>query len=125
LDTRSKILTLEAARALQVPRLTVVTGYFDLMRAAHICELETVRRRTGAGAMLAAVLPWDDAVLSQRARAEMTAALRMLDYVVAIDRSDLSSLIEALRPADVVHLDAADARRNRELIDHVHRRLSL
>jgi bifunctional ADP-heptose synthase (sugar kinase/adenylyltransferase) len=127
-DTRTKILTSQAARDLRLPRLVVVTGYFDLLRAAHVCELEAVRSRTAAGALLAIVLPWDQAVLSQRARAEMAAALRVLDYVVIPDENhaegDVSALLAALHPIEVVRLEAADARRNRELIQHVHQRHS-
>ena len=125
MDTRTKILSLEAARSLHVPRLVVVAGYFDLLRAAHVREFEAIRQRTGAGALLAVVLPWDEAFLSQRARAEMAAALRVIDYVVALDNGDLDALVGALGPADVVRLEAADARRNRELIEHVQRRHSV
>jgi bifunctional ADP-heptose synthase (sugar kinase/adenylyltransferase) len=125
MDSRAKILSLEAACALRVPRLAIVTGYFDLLRAVHLRELEAVRQRTGAGALLAVVLPWDEACLSQRARAEMAAALRVIDYVVFIDHGDVEALVGALGPAEVVRLEAADACRNRELIEHVHRRHSV
>jgi len=124
MDTRTKILSLEAARSLRVPRLVVIAGYFDLPRAAHVREIEAIRQRIGAGALMAVVLPWEEAFLSQRARAEMAAALRVIDYVVAIDNGDLEALVGALGPADVVRLEAADTRRNRELIEHVHRRHS-
>lgn len=128
MDTRTKILTPQAARELRLPRLVVVTGYFDLLRAAHVCDLEAVRCRTAAGAMLAIVLPWDQAVLGQRARAEMAAALRVLDYVVIPDENDaaggVSALLAALHPIEVVRLEMADARRNRELIEHVQQRHS-
>jgi bifunctional ADP-heptose synthase (sugar kinase/adenylyltransferase) len=124
MDTRTKILSLEAARTLRAPRLVVAAGYFDLARAAHVRELEDIRQRTGAGALLAAVLPWDEASMSWRARAEMAAALRVIDYVVALDNDDLEALVGALGPAEVVRLEASDARRSRELIEHVHRRHS-
>jgi len=70
------------------------------------------------------VLPWEEAYMSQRARAEMAAALRVIDYVVAADMGDAAALVAALGPAEVVRLEAADRRRNRELIEHVHRRNS-
>ncbi len=123
MDTRSKILTLEEARSLRFPALVVVTGYFDLLRADHARELEVVRQRA-AGPLLAVVLPWEEAYMSQRARAEMAAALRVVDYVVAPDVGDAAALVAALCPAEVVRLEAADQRRNRELIEHVHRRHS-
>jgi bifunctional ADP-heptose synthase (sugar kinase/adenylyltransferase) len=124
MDTRTKILSLAAARRLRVPQLAVVAGYFDLPRAAHVRDLEAIRKHTRAGTLLAVVLPWDEAFLSQRARAEMAAALRVIDYVVAIDNGEFEALLSALHPEDVVRLEAADAGRNRELIEHVHRRHS-
>jgi bifunctional ADP-heptose synthase (sugar kinase/adenylyltransferase) len=124
MDTRSKILTPEAARALQVPLLAVATGYFDVLRVDHARELTTLRRRTGAAAVLAVVLPWEGALLSLRARCEMAAALRMVDYVVSIDEPDLSGLAGALQPLEILRLEAAEARRARELAGHVRRRQS-
>jgi glycerol-3-phosphate cytidylyltransferase-like family protein len=123
-DTRAKIVTVEQLRALKATTPLVVTGYFDLLRAAHACEIEALRERTRAKVLIAAVLPWNEAFLPQRARAEMAAALRMVDYVVAIEADDVPELVHVLGPSQVVRLEAADARRNRELIEHVHRRHS-
>lgn len=124
MDTRAKVLTLEQARSLHANSLLVVTGYFDLLHAAHVRELEDIRRRSASATLLAVVLPWEEAYLGQRARAEMAAALRMIDYVVAPDTSDVAALAASLSPAEVVRLEAADQRRNRELIEHVHSRHS-
>jgi bifunctional ADP-heptose synthase (sugar kinase/adenylyltransferase) len=124
MDTRAKILSLERARSVHAPRLVMVSGYFDLLRAEHVRELEEIRERTGAKTLLAAVLPWADAVLGQRARAEMVAALRMIDYVVAIDPSEFEALVSALAPAEVARLETSDALRNREFIEYVQRRHS-
>lgn len=128
MDTRTKILTPQAARDLHIAQPVLVTGYFDLLRAAHVCELEAVLRRTAAGALVAIVMPWNEAVLSQRARAEMAAALRVLDYVVTPDETDaegdLRSLVAALSPLEVVRLEPSHALRNRELIEHVQQRHS-
>jgi bifunctional ADP-heptose synthase (sugar kinase/adenylyltransferase) len=123
-DTRTKILSLEQTLALRLAAPMLVTGYFDCLRAAHVCELESLRQRAGSRALVAAVLPWPEAFLSQQARAEMVAALRMVDYVVAIEASDVAALIDAVAPSEIVRLEAGDARRNRELIEHVHRRHS-
>ena len=124
MDTRAKIVTAEQLRALGLAAPLLVTGYFDLLRAEHAAELESLRQRAGAAAAVAAVLPWERALLSQRARAEMAAALRMVDYVVIIEANDVPALVEFLGPSQVVRLEVADARRNRELIEHVHRRHS-
>ncbi len=121
MDTRSKILTPEAARALAGP-LTVVTGYFDVLRAEHARELEAIRRRAGASALVALVLPSAGEVFAIHARARMVAALRVVDYVVVADELEASALLEALNPHTVIHLEADDARRNREIAELIQRR---
>jgi bifunctional ADP-heptose synthase (sugar kinase/adenylyltransferase) len=120
MDTRSKILTADAARALAGP-LAVVTGYFDVLRAEHARELEDIRRRTGARTLLALVLPFSGEVFDIRARARMVAALRVVDYVVIADRPEPDAFLEALRPQTVIHMEAEDARRNREIAERIRR----
>jgi bifunctional ADP-heptose synthase (sugar kinase/adenylyltransferase) len=120
MDTRSKILTPEAARALAGP-LTVVTGYFDVLRAEHARELDAIRHRIGAGTLLALVLPYSGEVFDIHARARMMAALRVVDYVLVADEVEASALLEALRPQAVIHLEAGDARRNREIAERIRR----
>ena len=117
-DTRRKILTVDAARQL-APPLTVVTGYFDLLGAGHARDLMAAR---GVDPLLAVVLAGSRTVLDQRARAELVAALRMVDYVVIADDGDVDAFIGSLQPADLVRLEAADERRARQLIEHVRRR---
>ena len=68
MDTRSKILTLAEAASLSGP-LAMVTGYFDILRAGHIRDLERFRRRQSGAQLLAAVLPLPGEILPQRARA--------------------------------------------------------
>jgi hypothetical protein len=46
----------------------------------------------------------------------------MVDYVVAADHGDADALIDSLKPVRVARLEAADARRARQLTDHVQRR---
>jgi len=122
-DTRNKILTPAAALALSPPRpLVVVKGYFDLLRAGHVRELNEIRRRTSAATLLAIVLPLKHGLLPLAARAELVAALRMVDYVLRGDCEDLNRLVSLLRPAETVSLEDADMRRARQLIEHVHRR---
>ncbi|MFY9724815.1 MAG: hypothetical protein WB579_17435 [Bryobacteraceae bacterium] len=121
MDTRSKILTPKAARTLAGP-LTVVTGYFDVLRAEHARELAAIRDRSGGQPLLALVLPFAGEVLGMQARARMVAALRVVDYVVAADELNADALLEAMRPRTVIHLEADDARRNREIAELVRRR---
>jgi hypothetical protein len=68
------------------------------------------------------VLPLADELLPQPARAEMVAALRVIDYVVIAGNQDLDALIEALLPRELVRMEAGDADRVQQLIEHVHRR---
>ena len=121
MDTRSKILTLAAAVRVPPP-VAVVTGTFDILRAEHARALDEIRRRTAARTLLVAVLPADCELLPQRARAEMVAALRVVDYVVAAAARDLDGFLGSLQPAALVRLEADDARRVRQLIEHVHLR---
>jgi len=120
-DTRNKILTLEGAAALP-GEIVLITGTFDVVRAEHVRQLAAVRARTPAATLLAVVLPSPCAPLGQRARAEMVAALRMVDYVVAANHGDVEPLVLSLKPAEVVRLEAAHARLHAQLIEHVGRR---
>ncbi len=116
-DTRSKILTLAAALELRPP-VAIVSGYFDVLRAEDARELGRVRHHP----LLVVVLPLANEILSQRARAELVAALRVVDYVVTADHGDVERLVGGLRPVEFVRLEAAHARRASELMEHVHRR---
>ena len=61
-------------------------------------------------------------LMEASARAELVAALRVVDYVVTADHDHLDRLIKRLRPAEVVRLETADLGRTRRLIEDVHRR---
>jgi glycerol-3-phosphate cytidylyltransferase-like family protein len=119
-DTRDKIL--EAPRLEFARPLVVVTGYFDVLRAGHARDLQRAREEAGAATLLAIVLPSPTALLPQRARAELVAALRAVDCVMMTDAADAKRLIGSLQPAHVVHGEAADQRRARELHEHVRSR---
>ena len=118
MDTRSKILTAEAA-----PRAcTVVTGAFDPVLADDARELADIRASHPDGALLVMVLPIPGELLPQRARAELVAALRMVDYVVIAPDAAADALLATLEPAHLVRLEGVQAVRKRQLMDHVHRR---
>jgi bifunctional ADP-heptose synthase (sugar kinase/adenylyltransferase) len=121
-DTRNKILSRDAA--LQVPPpVTLVTGYFDILRAEHARDLQEARAHAPAQPLMAAVLIGSsNPILEPRARAELVAALRMVDYVVISDDGGIEGLIALLKPAQLVRLEAADQRRARQLMEHVQRR---
>jgi hypothetical protein len=118
MDTRTKILSPEAA-----PRAcTVVTGAFDPVLAEDARELAEVRASHPDRPLLVVVLPLPGDLLPPRARAELVAALRMIDYVVTADDTDPDSLLALLEPALLVRLEEAQAVRKRQLMEHVHRR---
>lgn len=120
MDTRAKIVSSRALPELVTDPVTLVTGYFDVLRAGHIRSL----RELSANRLAIAVRPDPSAVLPLQARAELVAALRMVDYVVTADDRELATLVRALRPARVLHLEDADRQRAAELKRNVHSRQS-
>ena len=68
------------------------------------------------------VLPLAGELLPQRARAELAAALRMVDYVVIADDTAPDALLASLEPAQLVRLEEVHAARKRQLMEHVQRR---
>lgn len=125
MDTRTKILTPLALAELVPPRpLLLVIGRFDILRVEVARELAAARRRTGAASLLVAVRQLPDELAPLEARAEMAAALRVVDYVFAAADGDLTSLAARLQPIETMNLEEADAQRKRQLIEHVHSRQS-
>ena len=119
MDTRTKIVS-----ASQVPADgTVVTGSFDVIQAEDAAELAQIRAQYPGSPLCVVVLPLAGELLSQRARAELAAALRVVDYVIA-DATPPDTLLAALKPARVVRLEDTHALRKRQLMEHVHSRQS-
>ena len=56
------------------------------------------------------------------ARAEMVAALAMVDYVVSLEALQIESLLAAFPAERIVRVEAAHQQLTRELIEHVRRR---
>jgi bifunctional ADP-heptose synthase (sugar kinase/adenylyltransferase) len=121
-DTRSKIVSAAGAPVGAV----LVVGCFDVLGLEQVRALAKIRGRTSAR-VIAVVLPGGDGrpdeVLEQGARAEMAAALRMLDYVLIAAEpgcpGDLQDLVTRLRPAEIIHLDEAEQHRMRRLFARV------
>jgi hypothetical protein len=113
MDTRRKIVPPESAPA----GATVVTAYFDVLQSEDTRDLAVLPRP-----VIALILPLEDALLPQSARAELAAGLRMIDYVVLAGDGAADAQVARLRPAQVVRLEAAQARRSRELKEHVRNR---
>jgi bifunctional ADP-heptose synthase (sugar kinase/adenylyltransferase) len=125
MDTRTKILTAAALPAFDPPRPVVLAaGRFDLLRVELARELAEARRRTGARTLIAVVRPLSGELAPIDARAEMAAALRVVDYVFIARDKDLEHLAASLQPVEIVNLEEAEARRVRQLIENVHGRQS-
>jgi glycerol-3-phosphate cytidylyltransferase-like family protein len=123
LDTRRKIVAPEAINDSQP--LLLVTGFFDPLLASHADRLAALRRDGWRLAVLLSDPP--DPVLPLRARAELVAALRAVDYVVVADCSGThhnneSDILFRVQPRDIVREEEADGLRTRDLITHVHAR---
>jgi len=116
-DSRSKIVTPD-----RLPRpVTLVTGYFDVLRVEHVRELEEIRKRSGGHPVAVIVEAKACEILSLAARAELVAGLRVVDYVLTADHEDLNRLIDQCQPADVVRLETTDGAHTDQLIGDVQR----
>ena len=104
MDTRENRRCPEAAR-LAAEGATVVSGYFDPLLASHARRLAGLKR--GAKLMVADRDP-PQPILPARARAELVASLRVVDYVVeaGATASGADVRLEAGRRAAVRRTDA-------------------
>lgn len=83
LDTRAKILTAEEARQrLDKQRVCWVSGHFDPLLAEHARRLKACAGKPLVVEITNPLHP----LLAQRARAELVAALAMVDHVVVSDQ---------------------------------------
>jgi hypothetical protein len=119
LDTRTKIV--DAARATEIARemraegrrVTLVSGYFDVLVASMIERL----RGFDGDVVMACVKELPDALLASRARAELVAALDMVDYVF-LDGGAAAEIASDC----VASEEAAQGRDAVALIEHVRQR---
>jgi len=110
LDTRTKIVSTEAAARLAAAGATVVSGFFDPLVAWHAQRLAHLKR---AGAPLLVLIGTPgNAILSVRARAELVASLRVVDHV-----AEGCDGVPAQYRLEQEHAD-----RLASLIEHVHAR---
>ncbi len=111
MDTRAKIVE-NGERAPVLPAGTrVVSGFFDPLLHWHAERLEEARR--SAAALVVVVKDPAKEVLPARARAELVAALRCVDWVVADGPR---------APAADVRLEEEDAERAAAFVEHVRAR---
>ena len=121
MDTRAKIIERAAAERIaggDGARLTVVTGYFDPLTAAHAVRLAEIAAT--AEALLVVVRTPERPLLPARARAELVAALSAVNHVV-VEEGDIAWIAQ-LPSALLDGEEIADALRTRDLIVRVHQR---
>jgi bifunctional ADP-heptose synthase (sugar kinase/adenylyltransferase) len=121
LDTRAKIVEREAALAhARTSRAAVVTGYFDPLLVDHarrLCEI-----RAGFDTLIVLLSDPPSPVLDARARAELVAALGVVDYVALPQERASSDELERNPGISVFREEAADEARFERLVEYVHRR---
>jgi len=126
MDTRNKIIPPDRAASLagelreRGAAVKVVTGYFDVLVADHIRRLREIT--DGSGAVFALVLDPPQPLLSSRARAELVAALAVIDYVVPAEEQAATELLSHFHPGEIVREESADLLRASRLTEHVQRR---
>ena len=126
MDTRKKIIKPDEAagvarRILEGGKaLRLVSGYFDPLLAEHSRRLAAIRRH---GASLIAVIATPARpVLGAQARAELVAALEVVDYAVIPENSDVEELLGNIPASEVIRLEETDEDTTREWINHVRNR---
>ena len=126
MDTRDKIIDCEHAAVLAAKlrgegaSIQVVTGYFDVLVAGHIRRLRQIASE--ASKLFVLVLDPPAPVLLARARAEMVAALAMVDYVVPAGKQEAEALLSHFAEREIVREESADLLRAERLSQHVQRR---
>ncbi len=128
MDTRNKIISVDQALALtgrlgeSRAHFSIVLGYFDVLQPGMLVALDNF---AACGTTLFGIVLSDrKCLLSNRTRAELAAALRVIDYVIPFEE-DPSDLVRSLAPA--VCLDQRDAHglSTGNLIAHVFQRHGL
>ena len=126
MDTRNKIIPPDRAALLagelrdRGAAVRVVTGYFDVLVADHVRRLREIAGESGA--VFALVLDPPQPLLSRRARAELVAALSVINYVVPAEEHTARELLGQFHPGEIVREESADLLRARGLSEHVQRR---
>lgn len=118
-SAESKIVGRDALRELlshakqQGKRIVFANGCFDALHVGHIRYLEGARKEgdvlvvgVNDDASVALLKGPGRPVLHEKARAQLVAALRAVDYVVLFGESTVESLLEFLRPD--VHAKGTD-----------------
>ncbi|MBS1877386.1 MAG: hypothetical protein JSU00_29510 [Acidobacteria bacterium] len=123
MDTRSKIVSLETALGAAADRDTaVVVGYFDPLQLDHARRIAEIR--ASHECVIVALEDPPSPVLDARSRAQLSAAMDLIDYVVLPQECASSAGFERISHHTVYREEAADEARFQRLIDRTHRRQS-
>ena len=121
LDTRSRIVDLDAAlEGSPGAGTALVTGYFDPLLAEHARRFREIK--SGHARLIVLLSDPPNPVLDARSRAELVAALDVVDYVVLPQECASSVELERGGKVSVYREEAADEARFARLVEHVHRR---
>ncbi len=126
MDTRKKIISLRdaaevaARERIRGKRVVVDVGYYDPVTAEHARRLEALRQNECV--LLAVVVDPPEPLLETRARAELVAALRAVDYVVAAGSEPPGDFLTLLEGAAVNRSEQTDLELRQRLIEHVQAR---
>ncbi len=126
MDSRGKIVA--PAQALEIlgrarsagQTARLVIGHFDPLLPAHGRRLAEIAAPGGLLVVLVTDPP--DPILPTRARAELVAALRVIDWVLLGDSTGVEELIGQLETDQVFCEEAADLRRAEDFRSHVRAR---
>jgi hypothetical protein len=126
LDTRHKIITLDRARDLAEesrrsgsPPVAFVT-HLEVLRAGHVRKLEELAAEA-RGKLFVILTDPAAPLVPMDARAELAAALRVVDYVIP-SAEGADPALAAIAPGFTVHDEEEDRVRTRQLIEHVRSR---
>src|SRR5215469_15614484 len=109
-DTRTKIVPARQAADIAACGAVVVSGYFDPVLAWHASRLQEVKRQDAP--LLVLVAAPERPILTARARAELLAGLKAVDYVCETTNGI----------APHFQFEEEDARSLEALIERVHAR---
>lgn len=125
-DTRKKIIGIDQARALAAemrrrgtPPAAFVT-HLEVLRAGAIQSIEELAA-SAPGHLFVLLTDPESPLVPLDARAELAAALRVVDYVVPCAEGAAPALA-AINPGFAVHDEEEDRGRTRQLTEHVRSR---
>ena len=118
-DTRTKILDWPQARDLIQETSTIVTGHFDPLLAAHVKRLAEIA--AGTGPVVVIITNPERPLLPARARAELVAALEVVEFVTMAS-SATELFLDSFPTDSLIREETADAGRAADFATHVRNR---